>query len=366
MKVREKTQHAGGDFEETKENVMKKTTRVTIAVASLIALTLRAGSPMAAEPEKKVVVYSTHGEAMLEMVADAFTNETGITVDFINLKGALADRVRAEKANPQSDVMYGAPSSVFLELKAEGLFDAFTPSWADTIDPLFKDTESYWYGTIQTPVMMFYNTEMLTEEEAPKDWYELTDSKYAGKLVFRNALSSSARATYSALLQQFELKGELDKGWQFMKALDAGTKQYYGSGSMLFQAVGRKEAAVSFMVLNSIIDNKINNKMPLAVIDAKSGSPVITDGIALIHGAKHPNAGKAFIEFAGSAEVQAMLAREFNRLPTHPDALAESPEWMADTSFKVMPVDWQDLAANQSAWMQKWDAEVKNIGKDPK
>ncbi len=334
---------------------------------SLLALSLTLPTTcLANDMEDKVVVYSTHGEDMLEMVADAYQKETGVKVDFINLKGALADRIRAEKANPQSDVMYGAPSSVFLEMKSEGLFDAFKPSWADKINPLFKDSDSYWYGTIQTPVMMFYNTEMLSEEDAPKDWYELADPKFKNNLVFRNALSSSARATYSSLLQQFEKNGELDNGWKFMKDLDANTKNYYGSGSMLFQAVGRKEAAVSFMVLNSIIDNKIKNKMPLAVIDAESGSPVITDGIALIHGAKHPNAAKSFIEFAGSAKIQALLAQKFNRLPTHPDALADSPEWMANTSFKVMDVDWQALAAKQSAWMQKWDSEVKSMSKDQK
>lgn len=124
------------------------TSVLTITMASATIL-------FAGELEKKVVVYSTHGEAMLEMVAEAYTKETGVLVDFINLKGALADRVRAEKENPQSDVMYGAPSSVFLELKAEGLFDTFQPSWADKINPLFKDKDSYWYGTIQTPVMMY-------------------------------------------------------------------------------------------------------------------------------------------------------------------------------------------------------------------
>jgi iron(III) transport system substrate-binding protein len=314
--------------------------------------------------EDKVVVYSTHGESMLEVVADAFTAETGVKVDFINLKGALADRVRAEAANPQSDVMYGAPSSVYLELKAEDLFEPFTPSWADAIDPLFKDPDGTWYGTILTPVMMFYNTEMMSAEDAPKDWLDMAQPQYKGKLVFRNALSSSARATYSSLLQQFEKKGELDEGWEFLRALDANTKQYYGSGSLMFQAVGRQEAAISFMVLNSIIDNKIKNNMPLEVIDAHSGSPVITDGIALIRGAKRPQAARAFIEFAGSAETQALLANTFNRLPTNPDALAESPAWMAETKFKIMDVDWQDLAAKQSAWMQKWDAEIKDNGKD--
>lgn len=345
---------------------MKMNNRIFHLMLAMALTLLLSSSLSAQELEEKVVVYSTHGEDMLELVADAFTEETGVKVDFINLKGALADRIRAEKANPQSDVMYGAPSSVFLELKGEGLFEAFQPSWADKIDPLFKDAESYWYGTIQTPVMMFYNTEMIAESDLPKDWYDLAKPEYRDKLVFRNALSSSARATYAALLQQSEKKGKLEDGWKFLQELDANTKKYYGSGSMLFQAVGRKEAAISFMVLNSITENRINNKMPLGVIDAASGSPVITDGIALIHGAKHPLAGQAFIEFAGSAKVQAMLAQKFNRLPTHPDALVDSPEWMADTHFRVMDVDWQDLAAKQSGWIQKWDAEIKDSVKDTK
>ena len=345
---------------------MKKLYSIVLAGAVLFLVAMPNSSVLAAGLEKKVVVYSTHGEDMLETVADAFEKETGVKVDFLNLKGALADRVRAEKNNPQADVMYGAPSSVFIELKAEGLFDPFAPSWSDKIEPLFKDTESYWYGTIQTPVMMFYNTEMLSENDAPKDWKDLVDPKFKNNLVFRSALSSSARATYASLLQQYEKKGAMDQGWQFLKALDANTKQYYGSGSMLFQAVGRKEAAVSFMVLSAVIDNKIKNKMPLAVIDAQSGSPVITDGIALIRGAKHPNAAKAFIEFAGGAKIQALLANKFNRLPTHPDALADSPAWMAQTSFKVMDVDWKALAERQSEWIQKWDSQIKDSAKDKK
>ena len=338
----------------------------------ILALTLVvfAGSGMnlvlAADLEDKVVVYSTHSESLLELVSDAFTKETGVKVDFINLKGELADRVRAEKANPQSDVMYGAPSSVFQELKGEGLFEAYSPSWADRIDPLFKDSEAYWFGTIETPVVMFYNSEMITADEAPKDWSDMALPRYKNMLVFRNALSSSARATYTSLLQQYERKNDLEAGWKFLKALDANTKRYYGSGSLQFQAVGRKEAAISFAVLNSVIDNKIKNKMPLEIIDAASGSPVITDGIALIKNARHPNAGKAFLDFAGSAKVQAMLANQFNRLPTHPEAIASSPKWMGEIKFKVMDVDWGALAAKQSEWMQHWDMEIKDSAKDKK
>ncbi|MEZ7197196.1 extracellular solute-binding protein [Pseudodesulfovibrio karagichevae] len=340
--------------------------RIFCLLSSLALVALCASAALAGKLEDKVVVYSTHGESLLEAVADAFEAKTGVAVEFLNLKGELADRVRAEKANPQSDVMYGGPSSVYQELQAEDLFEPFTPTWAAKVNPLFKDKDGYWIGTIQTPVLLFYNTEMLTAAEAPKDWKDLADPRYKDLLVFRNALSSSARATYSALLQQYEKKGELDKGWAFLKAVDANTKRYYGSGSLLFQAIGRKEAAISFSVLNDIIDNMTKNKMPLQFIDAESGSPVITDGIAVIRHARHPEAAKAFVEFAGSAGVQAMLARKFNRMPTLPDALADAPAWMGKVKFKAMDVNWGELASRQSAWMQKWDAEVKDSAKDKK
>ncbi|EGB16166.1 extracellular solute-binding protein family 1 [Pseudodesulfovibrio mercurii] len=340
--------------------------RIFCLLSSLAVVALCAATAFAGKLEDKVVVYSTHGESLLEVVADAFEAKTGVAVEFLNLKGELADRVRAEKANPQSDVMYGGPSSVYQELQAEDLFASFTPTWAAKVNPLFKDKDGYWIGTIQTPVLLFYNTEMLTAAEAPKDWKDLADPRYKDMLVFRNALSSSARATYSALLQQYEKKGELDKGWAFLKGVDANTKRYYGSGSLLFQAVGRKEAAISFSVLNDIIDNKTKNKMPLQFIDAASGSPVITDGIAVINNAKHPEAAKAFVEFAGSAEIQALLAQKFNRMPTLPDALAGAPEWMGQVTFKAMDVNWGELASRQSAWMQKWDAEIKDSAKDKK
>ena len=132
----------------------------------------------------------------------------------------------------------------------------------------------------------------------------------------------------------------------------------------MFQALGRKEAGISFATLNSIIDNKVDNNLPLVVVDAASGSPIITDGVAMIKNAQHPNAAKAFIDFVGGAEFQAALANEFNRLPTHPEAIAASPEWMAEITVTPMDVDWAKLATVQSEWMQKWDTEVKSSGKD--
>lgn len=322
--------------------------------------------PTAVVLEDKVVIYSTHSEELLELVADAFEEKTGVTVEYINLKGELAERVEAEKNNPQADVMFGGASNLFMDLKNKDLFLSFEPEWVNDIDPMFKDGENYWFGTIQTPVALFYNTEMVSDDDLPKDWFDLADSKYEGQLIFRNALSSSARVMYSALIQQYERNSTIEEGWEFMSALDRNTKQYFDSGSLMMQSIGRKEASISFSTLNDIVDNKLKNNLPIEIVQLESGFPIITDGIAAINNSPHPEAAKAFVEFAGSAEVQAMLANAFNRMPTHPGALATSPQWMGEITFKAMDVDWVDLSSKQSEWMQKWDTEIKDTGKDVK
>ncbi|MGL5256456.1 MAG: extracellular solute-binding protein [Proteocatella sp.] len=256
---------------------------------------------------------------MIEFVADAFTEKTGVPVEFINLKGELADRVRAEKENPQADIMYGGASSLFIEMAGEGVFEPTTPAWASELDDMFKAQDGSWYGTIKTPVMMFYNKELLSEDQAPKDWSDLAKPEYKDLIISRDSVSSSIRATMMSILYQYDKDGKLDEGWDFLSKLDANMKNYYNSGSMLFQAVGKKEAAIK--------------------------------------NAPHPNAAKAFVEFAGSAEMQSKIANEFNRIPTLTSALESSPEWMK-TEYKAMDTDWGVVSQKQSEWLQKWNDEI--------
>ena len=70
---------------------------------------------------------------MLDKISEEFTKETGINVDFINLKGELADRVRSEKDNPQADIMFGGDTSTYMQLKEEGLYEKTNPNWKDEL-----------------------------------------------------------------------------------------------------------------------------------------------------------------------------------------------------------------------------------------
>lgn len=313
--------------------------------------------------EDKLVIYSTHPEDMLEVIADGFTEETGVEVDFINLKGELADRVRAEKENPQADIMYGGASSLFITMSEDDVFEEIETTWSDDLDGDFKDADGRWFGVMKTPISIFYNSQAMTAEEAPKSWADLAEDKYKDKIVSRDYVSSSQRATITALLDHYSSESTVEDGVEYLKKLDQNTKNYYGSGSLHFQAVGKDEAPVSYGVLSAIIDNQNKNDMPLEIVDAEEGSIIITDGVAAIKNAPHPNAAKAFIEYAGSEELQVKLANEFDRMPTLESAVLKGPEWM-HTPVKAMKVDWTNVAENELEWLNLWDTEIRDAAKN--
>ena len=315
-----------------------------------------------AELEDSLVIYTTHSEEMLDVIATAFTEKTGVEVEFINLKGELADRVRSEKDNPQADIMFGGDTATYMLLQEEDCYEATQPEWADEVSDLYKEAEGYWYGTYRTPMVLFYNSEMMTAEEAPKDWADLADAAYAEKIVTRDSLSSSMRSTICSLVAYNAAQNGEEAAWSYVEALSANTKNFYNSGSMMFQAVGKGEAAISMAVINDVITNRDKNEMPLEMVIPESGAVVITDCIAAIKNAPHPNAAAAFIEFVGSEEGQLLTATEFNRMPVLESILADCPEWM-QTEFSVLDVNWSEISANQSAWLEKWETNYVDAAK---
>ena len=315
------------------------------------------------ELESKVVVYSTHPEKLLTQVADAFKEETGVEVEFINLKGGLADRIKSEKENPQADVMYGGSTTVYTELAKEDCFEATTPSWASELESEYKDASGKWYATIKTPIMMFYNTEMMTEADAPKNYSDLTDSKYAGQVVTRDNASSSQREWICNMIYTLSNKGsDMSAAQTWLNGLASNTKSYYNSGSMMFKAVGNKEAAIGVSTLNDIQDNKTKNSLPLQEVSSSDGDVVALDCVAALKGAQHSKAAAKFVEFCGRADIAAKLANDQSRIPTLKSALKDSPSWM-QTEIKMLDVDTDAIASKQTEWLELWNNSAYDSNK---
>lgn len=111
---------------------------------------------------------------------------------------------------------------------------------------------------------------------------DLTKEEYKDLIVTRDSLSSSMRSTISNLINYYSNTKSEEEAWKYLEDLNKNIKNYYNSGSVMYSAIGKGEATISVAVLSDIIENKEKNNMPLEVVDAESGSVVITDCVAAL------------------------------------------------------------------------------------
>lgn len=319
-------------------------------------------------PEKTIVtVYSPHGKPILPEFEKLFEAAyPTIDVQWLDMGAQdVLDRVRSEKSNPQGDVWWGAPATNFMQAAEEGLLAPYHPSWADQIRPEFRDPRDRWYGTAQLIPIIAFNNQELTTETAPQDWDELLDPKWKDKIVIRYPLASGTmRTAFAGFIWRYYRDAKSpEQGYDWLKKLDANTKDYAADPNMMFQKLARKEAVVSIWLMSDIMLQVDRYQYPFGFVVPKSGAPVLTDGIALIANARHPEAAKTFYEFVTNADNTVLQATQYYRIPARSDIAKDKlPAWMADVSVPPFDIDWNVLSALSKEWMKYWDEQIKDKG----
>jgi iron(III) transport system substrate-binding protein len=105
------------------------------------------------------------------------------------------------------------------------------------------------------------------------------------------------------------------------------------------------------------------NGYPFGWFIPASGTPVLTDGIALVKNGPNLVRARQFYEMATSIEAMLIQARSFYRIPARQDLdKSQLPEWISSANINPMPIDWERLAEEGAAWMQYWDENIKGRG----
>ena len=317
-----------------------------------------------------LIVYSPHGKELLTEFEKRFEAQfPSVDVRWLDMGSQDAlDRVRSEKANPQADVWWGAPSTMFSQAEKEGLLDAYRPSWWDKVDPDAHSKDDFWYGTFQTPEVIAYNSKALKREEVPQDWDDLIDPRWRGKFVMRDPLASGTmRAIYSAaILRKMEAGQSPEPGYEWLRKLDANTKEYAVNQTILMQKLGRQEAILTLWNMPDIELQKSQYGFPLDYVIPKSGTPVLTDAIAIVKGSKHRKDAEAFYDFVNTEESLIFAAHQFYRIPSRTDIPTDRlPEWMRNLNIPKMQMNWDLVEAKSQEWMQHWDSYIRGASASP-
>jgi iron(III) transport system substrate-binding protein len=336
----------------------------------IVTLFLLLGSCSSSAGKTTLIIYSPHGRELLTEFETRFEAQNpNIDVRWLDMGSQDAlDRVRSEKANPQADIWWGAPSTMFSQAEKEGLLEPYKPTWGDQVDPDARGRNDGWYGTFQTPEVIAFNSAALKREEVPQDWDDLIDPKWRGKFVIRDPLASGTmRAIFEAMIvRHMGPDGKPDGGYEWLKKLDANTKEYVANTTLLWQKLGRQEAVLTLWNMPDVELQKTQYKFPFDYVIPRSGTPVLTDAIAIVKGTRHRMEAIAFYEFVNSEDSLIVQAEKFYRIPARNDIPADRlPQWMRSLNIPKLEMNWDLVETKSQEWMEHWDSYIRGASASP-
>lgn len=323
------------------------------------------------ETPERLVIYTGRDPEIYDAVIEKFVEKYPEYEDNVEVlqMGAqeILERVRAEKENPQCDFWWGGTQAALEQAAEEGLLEPVTPSFDDAVPEDYKDKDGQWYGEMVLPEVIEYNSDALKPEELPKDWDDLLDDKWKDKIIIRAvAQSGTMRTIYSSLIyRQYKDTNDVEKGYDWLKKLDANTKEYAANPADMHLKLARQEGLLSLWNLQDILIQKNVKDMPLDYIIPESGAPMLVDGVAVVKNAPNVEGAKKFMEVLFEPEVQLMLSEEVYQIPVRTDIPEdEMPEWLVELEkeLKPMDIDWAVLNENEKEWISYWDENIKGKG----
>jgi iron(III) transport system substrate-binding protein len=214
-------------------------------------------------------------------------------------------RIVEWKGKPEADIFWGGESALFdklaeqklvvkLELSHE-LADAVPASIGKPKPIPIKDPHGYWIGTALEPYGLVYHPRLLKRlgVAEPRDWEDLLNPKLKGNVAqCAPTRSSSSHATYEVILQS---KGEA-AGWEWIRRLAGNSGIFTARSRDVPSVVAKGEFAAGFAVPSYMAFEEV-----LAGFDLKFVAPrnafVTPEPMAVLAGARHPRAARAFVEF---------------------------------------------------------------------
>lgn len=344
-------------------------TRRSAAVVALVAMAfIFILFPSCNRSSKRIlVVYSPHGRDLPEYFEKLYEDaHPGVDVQIYDMGSQqVLDRLRAEKANPQADLWWGAASTTFEAGREEGLLDAYRPTWAGQVEADTHDPQDFWYGAYKTPEVIVYNSDVVKPEKAPKDWDEILDAKWKNKVIIRDPIvSDTMRVIFGAMIMRYwsETKSP-ERGYEWLRRLALNTKEYTDN-TLLLRKLARQEALISLWNMPDVELQRSTYGFPLDYNLPASGTPVLIDGIAIVKGGRNRADAVKFYELVTSPEGLIAAAEKFARIPVRPDLdRTKLPDWITRRNTRPMTIDWKLYHSQSAEWMKYWDANIRSYGK---
>ena len=214
-----------------------------------------------------------------------------------------------------------------------------------------KDEKGAWSSVRISNMIIAYNSDKLSPEEAPKSWKDLTDPKWKGKIAMPNPmLSGTAFVAVGALADKY--------GWEYFDQLKANGMRVEEGNSAIQNKLLTGEYAAAMILEENILKLAATKNEPLKVVYPEDGVVIIPSPIAIFNTTKNQEGAKAMVDWWLSKEgQQAVVEGWMHSVRGDVQPPKGAPE-LKSFSDKAVKVDWQKLADNKAEIKEEFRVRV--------
>jgi iron(III) transport system substrate-binding protein len=188
----------------------------------------------------------------------------------------------------------------------------------------FKDPNGYWTAVYVNYTTIGYNPTMISEKDAPKQWEDLLDPKWKGKI-------SIDQEEYSWFATLHKAWGR-ERAQKYMRALSKQDIQWRKGHTLITQLMAAGEFPVSIVYAHRTEEMK-QKGAPVEWVNTVNPLVVTLNSAGLSPKPPHPNTAKLFVDFMLSKPAQQRL-RSLRRIPARSDVEPMSPR-MEQSKLKL-------------------------------
>lgn len=257
----------------------------------------------AAKKEGSIVVYHAQlGAAHWKDVVRAFESKYGIKVQEYDARASeLTERIRVEQTSKRyvADVEFHGKASI-AQQQIENDFVAEIgniPNAKNLRDDYPAD--KYSVPAWSQVVCMLSNTSLIKPEDEPKNWTDLIDPKYKGKLLSDDMRAvGSGQTMFGVTFKKY--------GADFHQKLKAQDLVFNRDLQVNSRRVARGENAIFIQQIIAFASEL--KGLPVKVLLPADGCPYTGIRGAVLKGAPHPNAARVFINHFLELDLQVRYA----------------------------------------------------------
>ena len=233
----------------------------------------------------------------------------------------------------------------FTQLIQKGLVQPYASPEREGYGSGWKDKQDYWTSTDDNYFVVGYNTRLVAERDAPRDWDDLLLPKWRGQI--------GMDPDNHLLLGGLEQSWGREKALAYFRRLAQQDVQFRKGNTLIAQLIVAGEYPLGFVYAHRVEFLK-SQKAPMDWVSTMN--PIVTTGgpVGLAAKAQHPNAGKLLIDFILSKDGQSLL-RRYYRIPSRRDLEPLSPK-LDPRRLHLLP-----MSPNAADKEENWKNQFRSI-----